>query len=92
MPKGDVLIIGSGIAGLSLAIKTAKAFPQSVVYVITKDDELESNTRFAQGGISAVSDMLNDSFEKHISDTLAAGDEPLHAPNSAIKSLLLEFE
>jgi L-aspartate oxidase len=74
MPKVDALIIGSGIAGLSLAIKIAEAFPEKSVCVITKDEELDSNTRFAQGGISAVSDALNDSFEKHISDTLAAGD------------------
>ena len=50
----DVLIIGSGIAGLSLAIKLSNQFPDRKIYVVTKQDELESNTRYAQGGISVV--------------------------------------
>jgi len=74
MPQTDVLIIGSGIAGLSFAIKTAKQFPDRSVTVITKADDSESNTKYAQGGIAVVLDDLTDSFEKHIDDTLRAGD------------------
>ena len=69
----DVLIIGSGIAGLSLAIKLSMQFPDRKILVVTKGDELDSNTVHAQGGISAVCDFKNDSFEKHIEDTLKAG-------------------
>ena len=74
MPKTDVLIIGSGIAGLSFAIKTANRFPGQSITIITKADESESNTKYAQGGIAVVYDELTDSFEKHIDDTLRAGD------------------
>jgi L-aspartate oxidase len=70
----DVLIIGSGVAGLSLAIKLSSRFPDRKIYLVTKGDELQSNTRYAQGGISVVCDTTNDSFEKHIKDTLKAGD------------------
>lgn len=75
MPICDVLIIGSGIAGLSLAIKLCNQFPDKKIYVITKDCEAESNTRYAQGGISVVCDYREDSFDKHIEDTLKAGDD-----------------
>lgn len=74
MRKSDVLIIGSGIAGLSLAIKLAQSNPKLIVQVITKADEDESNTKYAQGGIAVVHNTLVDSFEKHIQDTLKAGD------------------
>ena len=74
MPKTDVLIIGSGIAGLSFAIKMAKRFPDQSITVITKADDGESNTKYAQGGIAVVLDEITDSFEKHITDTLKAGD------------------
>jgi len=74
MPQTDVLIIGSGIAGLSFAIKVAKRFPKQSVTVITKADDSESNTKYAQGGIAVVLDELTDSFQKHIDDTLRAGD------------------
>lgn len=70
----DVLIIGSGIAGLTLAIKTALAKPEMKIVLITKTDQGESNTRYAQGGVAAVWDMDKDSHEKHIADTLDAGD------------------
>jgi L-aspartate oxidase len=68
--KVDFLIIGSGIAGLSYALKVAK---HGKVCMITKANEDESNTKYAQGGIAAVM-YSPDSYEKHIRDTLIAGD------------------
>jgi len=68
--KVDFLVIGSGIAGLNYALKAA-AFGS--VMVITKADEDESNTKYAQGGIATVMES-SDSFEKHVQDTLIAGD------------------
>ena len=70
----DFLIIGSGIAGLTYALKVARQFPQKDVLVITKAQADETNTKYAQGGIAGVMDFENDSFEKHIEDTLIAGD------------------
>jgi L-aspartate oxidase len=69
----DFLIIGSGIAGLTFAIKIAERFPTYKVMIITKSDESESNTKYAQGGIAVVIDRVEDSFEKHIEDTMKAG-------------------
>jgi len=74
MQKTDFLIIGSGIAGLTFALKMAKKFPGKKVMVITKTAADETNTKYAQGGIAVVNDPENDSFEKHIEDTLIAGD------------------
>lgn len=70
----DFLIIGSGIAGLSLALKLADRFPTKNVLVLTKASEEESNTKYAQGGIAVVTDFDKDDFEKHVEDTLIAGD------------------
>ena len=67
--KTDYLVIGSGIAGLSFALKAAAT---GKVIVITKSNEDESNTKYAQGGIAAVWHN-SDSIEKHIEDTLNAG-------------------
>jgi L-aspartate oxidase len=67
--KTDFLIIGSGIAGLSLAIKASKL---GSVAIVTKKEKSESNTNYAQGGIAAVTDRT-DSFAEHINDTLICG-------------------
>ena len=65
----DFLIIGSGIAGLSLALKLSHF---GKVAVITKKEQAESNTNYAQGGIASVF-AKDDSFDNHINDTLKAG-------------------
>lgn len=70
----DVLVIGSGISGLSYALKTAQRRPEARITIITKSDSEESNTKYAQGGVAVVTDFEKDSFEKHIEDTLRAGD------------------
>ncbi len=70
----DFLVIGSGVAGLTYALKVAKHFPEKQVIVITKTDSDETNTKYAQGGIAGVWDEEKDSYDKHIADTLIAGD------------------
>ncbi|MGD1153257.1 MAG: L-aspartate oxidase [Syntrophales bacterium] len=65
----DFLVLGSGIAGLSFAIKAADL---GTVAIVTKKEKSESNTNLAQGGIAAVYDK-EDRFEYHINDTIAAG-------------------
>jgi len=74
MQQTDFLVIGSGIAGLTYALKISHQFPDKKVLVITKASADETNTKYAQGGIAVVNDLENDSFEKHIEDTLIAGD------------------
>ena len=65
----DFLVLGSGIAGLSFAIKAADL---GTVSIVTKKEKSESNTNLAQGGIAAVHDKV-DRFEYHINDTLVCG-------------------
>ena len=67
----DSLVIGAGIAGLYYAIKASN---YGKVLILAKDEVKNSNTYLAQGGIATVSNK-NDSFEKHIADTLSAGDD-----------------
>jgi L-aspartate oxidase len=74
MRKTDFLVIGSGIAGLTYALKLAQYYPGKKVLVMTKAAADETNTKYAQGGVAVVNDLENDSFEKHIEDTLIAGD------------------
>ena len=69
MLTSDYLIIGSGIAGLSLALKAAT---RGSVAIVTKDRLPESNSAYAQGGIASVWSP-EDSFDAHIHDTLIAG-------------------
>lgn len=72
--KTDFLVVGSGIAGLSFALKIAQEKPESTIKIITKSSETEGSTKHAQGGIAVVSDFDNDSFENHAEDTILAGD------------------
>ena len=74
MIKTNYLVIGSGVAGLTFAVKIAEKFPEKNVIIVTKGDEDESNTKYAQGGVAIVLDAKEDSFQKHIQDTLEAGD------------------
>ena len=69
--KFDFLVIGSGIAGMSFALKVAH---KGKVALICKTELEEANTYFAQGGVASVTNTLVDNFEKHIEDTMIAGD------------------
>lgn len=71
----DVLVIGSGAAGLTLALKLADEHPNINLIVLSKGPISEGSTSKAQGGIAAVCDVYadNDSLESHINDTLIAG-------------------
>src|SRR5918994_7902824 len=68
--RGDVIIVGSGIAGLRAAVELA---PAGDIVIITKADSNESNTEYAQGGIAAAIGK-DDSPDLHARDTIIAGD------------------
>ena len=70
----DTLVLGSGIAGLTYALRMAA---HGTVAVVTKREREETNTRWAQGGIASVMDP-SDSFDAHVEDTMNAGDQLNH--------------
>jgi L-aspartate oxidase len=70
--KYDFLVIGSGIAGMSFALKVAD---RGSVALICKSGLEEANTYFAQGGVASVTNRIVDNFDKHIVDTMIAGDQ-----------------
>ena len=80
--KSDYLVIGSGIAGLSFALKVAD---HGSVIIISKRSAADSNTSYAQGGIASVT-MDSDNIQKHIDDTLVAGAGLCH--HDAVQSAL----
>ena len=69
--KYDYLVIGGGIAGMSFALKVART---GRVALICKSSLDEANTALAQGGVASVTDLRVDDFDKHIHDTMVAGD------------------
>lgn len=81
--KYDYLVIGSGVAGLTFALKVAN---YGKVALVTKSSLDESNTAYAQGGIAAVT-YEPDNFEKHIEDTIIAGDR---VSNKEVVRLVVE--
>jgi len=72
--RAPVLVIGSGVAGLTYALKIADRHP---VALVTKKEHTESNTNYAQGGIAAVM-TAEDSPVLHVRDTLVAGADLCH--------------
>ncbi|MFI7439215.1 L-aspartate oxidase [Nonomuraea indica] len=70
--EADVVVVGSGIAGLTVALRYAELDPTAKVLVVTKDVLSSGSTRWAQGGIAAVLDP-DDTPEEHLNDTLLAG-------------------
>lgn len=73
MEKYSVIVIGSGVAGLSFAIHFAQKRPDLKILILTKAELRASNSSYAQGGIASVFDRQNDSFEAHITDTISSG-------------------
>ena len=71
--KFDFLVIGSGVAGMSYALQVA-ASGKGKVALVCKTSIEEANTAKAQGGIAAVTNMEVDTFDKHVRDTMVAGD------------------
>ncbi len=69
----DVLVLGSGVAGLSVAVRLCQASPRLRLAVLTKGELSQSTTRWAQGGVAAVLGGDEDSTDLHLADTLDAG-------------------
>ena len=70
--KCDVLIVGCGVAGLN----TALSLPENLnITILAKKSNTDSNSSLAQGGVAAVLDLENDSYELHINDTMIAGKQ-----------------
>src|SRR5437764_2366435 len=84
MKEYDFVVIGSGIAGLTFALKAAK---HGSVAVITKRKGVDSNTAWAQGGIACVTSD-EDSFELHVRDTLEAGADL--CDEAAVRTIVME--
>jgi L-aspartate oxidase len=75
MKRYDVIVVGSGVAGLSFALKVARKGYE--VAILTKKNSAESNTNHAQGGIASVTSSTDD-FDLHVQDTFRAGDGLCH--------------
>jgi L-aspartate oxidase len=84
MQRFDTIIIGSGIAGLTFALKAAE---QGSVAIITKKSKADSNTAWAQGGIACVTSD-EDSLEAHVHDTMIAGDGLCH--EEVVRAVVME--
>jgi L-aspartate oxidase len=69
----DVIVVGSGIAGISYILELLKHRPETKIALLTKKNLTESNTYYAQGGIAAAH-STQESIARHITDTLNAGD------------------
>ena len=80
----DILVIGSGIAGLWFALKASE---YANILIITKKEKAESNTNYAQGGIASVISP-EDNFDLHINDTLSCGAGLCHT--DAVKQIVKE--
>ena len=80
----DFLVIGTGIAGLSYALKASRF---GTVALVTKKERAESNTNYAQGGVAAVMSTV-DSFDLHVRDTLCTGVGLCH--RDAVETMVRE--
>lgn len=87
----DFLVVGSGIAGMSFALKVADHGRVAILCKTTLD---EANTALAQGGISSVTNPVLDNYEKHIQDTLIAGDGicNIEAVNKVVRNAPKQIE
>ncbi|PZG57138.1 nicotinate-nucleotide diphosphorylase (carboxylating) [Spongiactinospora gelatinilytica] len=85
--SADLVVVGSGVAGLSVALRYAELDPAASVMVVTKDVLAAGSTRWAQGGIAAVLDP-GDSPGEHLTDTLTAGVGLCDVP--AVRALVTE--
>src|SRR5690606_33891163 len=74
MMETNFLIIGSGAAGLTLAVKLADKFPKIKITIVSKALEAESNTKYEQEGVAAVFDFRVDTIQIQIEDRMNAGD------------------